>query len=142
MANVQQFATWASIAAKIDTFPKLPSGGVDVFLTKAEILAKGGGLVKIEDGYSDNSFVALSDVSQYVVEWRYEFYFEPTEINLDYIGNAQTLRLVSTKQKFTHIQMMYKLGRKMLACHQYLLKIYKVTQQHLILQHIRQIKCR
>ena len=75
-------------------------GGVDVFLTKAEILAKGGGLVKIEDGYSDNSFVALSDVSQYVVEWRYEFYFEPTEINLDYIGNAQTLRLVSTKQKF------------------------------------------
>lgn len=100
MANVQQFATWASIAAKIDTFPKLPSGGVDVFLTKAEILAKGGGLVKIEDGYSDNSFVALSDVSQYVVEWRYEFYFEPTEINLDYIGNAQNLRLVSTKQKF------------------------------------------
>lgn len=100
MANVQQFATWASIAAKIDTFPKLPSGGVDVFLTKAEILAKGGGLVKIEDGYSDNSFVALSDVSQYVVEWRYEFYFEPTEINLDYIGNEQTLRLVSTKQKF------------------------------------------
>ena len=100
MANVQQFATWASIAAKIDTFPKLPSGGVDVFLTKAEILAKGGGLVKIEDGYSDNSFVALSDVSQYVVEWRYEFYFKPTAINLDYIGNAQTLRLVSTKQKF------------------------------------------
>lgn len=100
MANVQQFATWASIAAKIDTFPKLPSGRVNVFLTKAEILAKGGGLVKIENGYSDNSFVALSDVSQYVVEWRYKFYFEPTEINLDYIGTAQNLRLVSTKQKF------------------------------------------
>lgn len=27
MATVQQLATWASIAAKIDTFPKLPSGG-------------------------------------------------------------------------------------------------------------------
>ena len=63
-------------------------------------MAKGGGLVKIEDGYSDNSFVALEHVSQYVVEWRYEFYFEPTEINLDYIGNAQNLKLVSTKQKF------------------------------------------
>ena len=63
-------------------------------------MAKGGGLVKIEDGYSDNSFVALEHVSQYIVEWRYEFYFEPTEINLDYIGNAQNLKLVSTKQKF------------------------------------------
>ena len=44
--------------------------------------------------------MALEHVSQYVVEWSYEFYFEPTEINLDYIGNAQNLKLVSTKQKF------------------------------------------
>nr|DAP95454.1 MAG TPA: hypothetical protein [Caudoviricetes sp.] len=31
MATVQQLATWASIAAKIDTFPKLPSGGGSTF---------------------------------------------------------------------------------------------------------------
>ena len=73
MSSVQTLATWAQIAAKIDTFPKLPAGSVDIFLTKSEILAKGGGLVKIEDGYSDNSFVALEHVSQYVVEWRYTF---------------------------------------------------------------------
>lgn len=73
MSSVQSFATWAAIAAKVDTFPKLPAGSVDVFLTKAEILAKGGDLIKIDGSYSDNSFVAIEHVSQYVVEWRYTF---------------------------------------------------------------------
>ena len=100
MATVQQLATWASIAAKIDTFPKLPSGGVDVFLTKAEILAKGGGLVKIEDGYSDNSFVALEHVSQYVVEWRYTFDVSPTSVSLPYQGTGKGVTISSYKRKF------------------------------------------
>ena len=100
MSSVQTLATWAQIAAKIDTFPKLPAGSVDIFLTKSEILAKGGGLVKIEDGYSDNSFVALEHVSQYVVEWRYTFDVSPTSVSLPYQGTGKGVTISSYKRKF------------------------------------------
>ena len=100
MSSVQTLATWAQIAAKIDTFPKLPAGSVDIFLTKSEILAKGGGLVKIEDGYSDNSFVALEHVSQYVVEWRYTFDISPTSVSLPYQGTGKGVTISSYKRKF------------------------------------------
>ena len=100
MSSVQTLATWAQIAAKIDTFPKLPAGSVDIFLTKSEILAKGGGLVKIEDGYSDNSFVALEHVSQYVVEWRYTFDVSPTSVSLPYQGTGKGVTMSSYKRKF------------------------------------------
>lgn len=91
MSSVQSFATWAAIAAKADTFPKLPAGSVDVFLTKAEILAKGGGLIKIDGSYSDNSFVAIEHVSQYVVEWRYTFEVSPTSVSLPYEGTGKII---------------------------------------------------
>ena len=100
MSSVQTLATWRKIAAKIDTFPKLPAGSVDIFLTKSEILAKGGGLVKIEDGYSDNSFVALEHVSQYVVEWRYTFDVSPTSVSLPYQGTGKGVTISSYKRKF------------------------------------------
>ena len=100
MSSVQTLATWSQIAAKIDTFPKLPAGSVDIFLTKSEILAKGGGLVKIEDGYSDNSFVALEHVSQYVVEWRYTFDVSPTSVSLPYQGTGKGVTISSYKRKF------------------------------------------
>ena len=100
MSSVQSFATWAAIAAKADTFPKLPAGSIDVFLTKAEILAKGGGLIKIDGSYSDNSFVAIEHVSQYVVEWRYTFEVSPTSVSLPYEGTGKNITIKSFKRKY------------------------------------------
>ena len=100
MSSVQSFATWAAIAAKADTFPKLPAGSVDVFLTKAEILAKGSGLIKIDGSYSDNSFVAIEHVSQYVVEWRYTFEVSPTSVSLPYKGTGKNITIKSFKRKY------------------------------------------